>query len=320
MDGAAPFAERFRHNLEVERRLSPHTVASYMRDLAEFAGFWSQRHGAPLTEADLTSILPEDLRAFLGKGHRQRLAKTTLGRRIASIRAWFRFLEKEGIVTDNPARLVATPKAGTRLPIAPGEEETIRLVEAPLPVKSRSQPEWVMARDMAILELLYSAGLRISELCGMNRFDLDLGNREARVMGKGGKERVVHFGEPATQALALYLKARDLEVPILEANGPLFIGVYETPGDRRLNPRMIQRLVQALRRRLGLPEKVTPHALRHAFATHMLQAGADLRGIQEMLGHASLSTTQRYTHLDVARLARVYDAAHPRAKKKEPPS
>ncbi len=309
--------DAFRHNLEVERRLSPHTVSAYMHDLEEFGRFWQQRQGTPLTPETVTGVRPPHLRAFLALGQRQKLAKTTLQRRMAAIRAWFRFLERGGILEHNPAALVATPKTGVRLPRAPSEEDTVRLLESPPPLpKNRSPEDWVAARDSAILELLYGSGLRISELCGLNRADVDLREKEARVLGKGGKERLVPLGSAAIAAVQRYLLARQRDgLPPPETDGPLFIGTKQPEQQKRVHPRQIQRLVQNRRRWLGLPEKVTPHALRHAFATHLLQAGADLRAIQEMLGHASLSTTQRYTHLDQAGLARIYDAAHPRARR-----
>lgn len=310
--------EPFRHNLESERRLSSHTVVAYMRDLRIFLAFWKEYKGAALTIAQIGQIRPAEMRAFLAQGYREKLARATLQRRIASVRAWFHFLEKSGEIESNPATLVTTPKLGIRLPRAPSEEETCHLLESPPPTPAHIKADWVLARDRAVLELLYGSGLRISELCQMNCQDIHLEAREARVLGKGNKERIVPIGTPCATAIGCYLEARRQAMPDddIHANGPLFIGTNKTKDGRRLNPRQIQRLVQARRRWLNLPERTTPHSLRHAFATHLLQAGADLRSIQEMMGHASLSTTQRYTHLDQARLARVYDAAHPRARKK----
>ena len=312
----------FRHNLAVERRLSPHTVSAYMRDLSVFTAFWRSRRGMPLDYTTLDQVSPMDLRAFLAQGQRQGLARSTLQRRMAAIRAWFHFLERTGVTDYNPALAVASPKPGLRLPRAPSEEETVRILENPPPQRRNKGPSWLESRDRAILELRYGSGLRVSELCGLNHQDINLPEQEARIRGKGGKERVVPLGKPSIAALEHYLELRQqghLSLPDLAS--PVFVGERELPGDdhlsaRRLNPRQVQRLIQSRRRWLGLPEKITPHALRHAFATHLLQAGADLRSIQEMLGHASLSTTQRYTHLDLAGLAKIYDAAHPRAHKK----
>ena len=309
----------FRHTMEIERRLSAHTVSAYMRDLRFFLAFWEKQRGTVLTIDQISQLRPEDMRAFLAFGYRKKLAPATLRRQIAAVRAWFRFLEQSGKIDHNPANLVTTPKLGKRLPRAPSEEETVNILESPPPVRqSHPQADWVLERDKAILELLYGSGLRVMELCQINRLDIDLENREVRVLGKGDKERIVPIGGPCVAALRVYLQARHSAIPNSDPNGPLFIGVNNCSGENRLNPRQIQRLVQNRRRWLNLPEKITPHSLRHAFATHLLQAGADLRSIQELLGHTSLSTTQRYTHLDQAGLARAYDAAHPRAKIKVP--
>lgn len=314
-----PLLHAFHRNMTSERRLSPHTVSAYMLDLHRFLAFWEKRQGTALTVAQIAKIRPAEMRAFLAQGHREKRSRATLQRRMASVRAWFRFLEKTGQIDHNPAALVATPKLGIRLPRAPSEEDTARILESPPPAKkNRPKADWILARDRAILELLYGSGLRVSEVCQINRKDIDMENREARVLGKGGKTRIVPIGGPCAHAITGYLQARQQARPDTDTDpeAPLFVGVNRTTHAKRLQPRQIQRLVQSRRRWLNLPEKITPHSLRHAFATHLLQAGADLRSIQEMLGHASLSTTQRYTYLDQAGLARIYDAAHPRAKKK----
>ncbi|GAB0055903.1 Tyrosine recombinase XerC [Candidatus Magnetaquicoccaceae bacterium FCR-1] len=313
-----PLFAPFQRHLSAERRYSDHTTTAYLGDLTRFAAFWERHTGQPLNMATLPTVRPVELRAFLAHERKEGLSKATLQRRLASVRAWFRFLESTGVLTQNPAALIAAPKLGIRLPRAPTEEETARLLDAPLdnaPLSDREMPAWAEARDRAILELLYGSGLRVGEVCGLNRQDVELDFAQARVMGKGGKERIAPLTMPSVQALRRYLRERDQECPFGRgAHDPLFIGVNETGDDRRLNPRQIQRLLQGLRRRLGLPEKITPHALRHAFATHLLQAGADLRAIQELLGHASLATTQRYAHLDFQALSRVYDQAHPRSR------
>ncbi|MBF0183615.1 MAG: tyrosine recombinase XerC [Magnetococcales bacterium] len=311
-----PLWEPFLRHLRSEQRLAARTVAAYLHDLTSFMEFWQKYKGVALTMAQLTTLRPVDMRAYLAHAHREKKARATLQRQMAALRSWFHFLESNGQLPHNPAKWVSTPKLGLRLPRAPSEEDTVRLLESPPPVDSEAPPaDWVQARDRAILELLYGSGLRVSELCQLNRLDLNLNSREARVVGKGEKERIVPLGRASVQAIAHYLQQRDLALPAAAVNEPLFIGVRQGNGDNRLNPRQVQRLLQQRRRWLALPEKITPHALRHAFATHLLQAGADLRAIQEMLGHASLATTQRYTHLDQARLMRVYDDAHPRAKK-----
>jgi integrase/recombinase XerC len=311
-----PLLEPFMRHLRSEQRLAVRTVSAYLHDLTSFMEFWQNYKGAALSMTHLQQLRPADMRAYLAHGHREKLARATLQRRIAALRSWFHFLEVAGELPHNPAKWVATPKLGLRLPRAPSEEDTARLIESPPPLDSHHPPaDWVQARDQAILELLYGSGLRVSELCQMDRWDLNMANQEARVVGKGDKERIVPLGRASIQAITHYLQLRDQALPERSGNGPLFVGVRRGEGDNRLNPRQVQRLLQQRRRWLALPEKTTPHALRHAFATHLLQAGADLRAIQEMLGHASLSTTQRYTHLDQARLLRVYDDAHPRAKK-----
>ena len=293
---------------------SPHTIAAYMRDLDHFANYWSELEETPLSLASAADIKPADIRGFLGNCHRLGLSKTTRQRRMASLRSWFRFLERQGVVKNNPASLVSTPKIGQRLPRAPSEEDTALLLETTTH-KKQPDPDWVLLRDRAILELLYGSGLRISELCKLNLGDVNLIENEARVLGKGNKERVVPLGTTSIQALKEYRQSITKIFGPGNIDTPLFIGVQQAENRHRLNPRQIQRLVRSRRRWLGLPEKITPHALRHAFATHLLQAGADMRAIQEMLGHSSLSTTQRYTHLDRAGLAKIYDAAHPRAKR-----
>ncbi len=311
-----PLLEPFRRNLQSEQRLSPRTVVAYMRDLSIFMEYWRQQTGAELDLERIARIRPAEMRGFLAYGHREKWARATLQRRIAALRSWFHYLETAGLIDHNPAKLVTTPKLGIRLPRAPSEEETARLLDSPPPAReSEPLPDWVQARDKAILELLYGSGLRVSELCQMNRLDLNLASREARVLGKGDKERIVPIGRQSAAAIEAYLQLRAQVLPEPAPDGPLFIGVRLTTGAQRLNPRQVQRLLQQRRRWLNLPEKNSPHALRHAFATHLLQAGADLRAIQEMMGHSSLSTTQRYTHLDQARLMRVYDEAHPRARK-----
>ncbi len=312
-----PYVEPFWRYLESERRLSDNTVAAYLRDLERFSDFWRQRNPSRrMATEDLSRLDVRLFRTFLAMGHREGLSRATLQRRMASIRAWFRFMLREGYVDKNAPALVATPKLPKRLPRAPTEEETDHMITSsskPLVRRSRKRPAWIVLRDAAVLELLYGSGLRVGELCGLDRVDIDLEGGDVRVLGKGGKERITPLGRKARTAVTEYLTACKEAGRIIGSNDPLFVGVR----GKRLDPRAVQRLVRDLRRQLGLPEKVTPHALRHAFATHLLQSGADLRSIQEMMGHASLSTTQRYTHMDLQGLAKVYDAAHPRAHRRK---
>ncbi|MEG3638834.1 tyrosine recombinase XerC [Magnetococcus sp. PR-3] len=321
---ALPHQQRFFDHLMQERRLSPHTEKGYRRDLEAFERFFADYEGEPLTADNLAAVDSDHIRSFLGRGHREGLARTTMQRRMAALRAWFNYMDREGLVTGNPAAAVSSPKAPKRLPRAPSVEQTINLLDqsAPLPPAPEAsdfdKSAWSnlrTLRDAALMELLYSAGLRISEACNLDRADVDLSAGQLRVRhGKGGKERMAPMGQNAIQAIEAWLQARTKAKPHMDPMGPVFTGQQ----GKRLNSREGQRLLAKWRQRLDLPDSVTPHALRHAFATHLLQAGADLRAIQEMMGHASLSATQKYTHLDMQALAKVYDAAHPRAQRRTP--
>ncbi len=287
--------------LRDERRVSPHTLRAYEREVAAFTRFCS---------AELDATRPAEtaqaaLRAFVAHLHSRRLARTSVQRALAAVRTYFRFLQRENLVSSNPARTLAGPKAASTLPDVLTAPETASLLEA-LPDTAAGR------RDRAALELLYGAGLRAAELVGLNLDDVDLTRRLVRVRGKGGKERVVPFGRPAAAALAAYLperaswrgKARDLD-----AGEPLFVNQR----GRRLSDRSLRRILDQAVRRAATLRRVHPHTLRHAFATHLLEAGMDLRAIQELLGHASLATTQKYTHLDLAHLMETYRKSHPKA-------
>lgn len=282
----------FLEYLGVERGASPHTLRSYATDLAEFTGFLAAERIDGLAAADARAV-----RAFLAELHRRRLSKATIARKLAAIRSCFRFLARRGVLEVNPARQVRSPRLGRRLPsVLPKDEATQLLDAAP-------EPTVAGARDRALLELLYASGLRVAEGCGLDVDDVDLARRTVRVLGKGDKERVVPVGDTALEALDAYLELRGRE------RGPLFLNAR----GGRLTPRSAHRIVGRRARRAGIGQRVTPHTLRHSFATHMLGEGADLRLIQELLGHRRLSTTQRYTHVSPEHLMRVYDAAHPRA-------
>ncbi|MEX2224445.1 MAG: tyrosine recombinase XerC [Candidatus Rokuibacteriota bacterium] len=276
----------------VERGASPHTLRSYAADLIEFSGFLAEEKIAGWEAADTRVV-----RAFLARLHKRRLAKATIARKLAAVRSCFRFLARRGVLEVNPARQVRSPRLGRRLPsFLPVDEAAVLLNAAP-------EVTAAGARDRALLELLYASGLRVAEGCGLDVDDLDEARHTVRVLGKGEKERVVPVGETALEALAAYLAMRG------RRRGPLFLNAR----GGRLTPRSAHRIVRARARRAGIGQRVTPHTLRHSFATHMLGAGADLRLIQELLGHSRLSTTQRYTHVSPEHLMRVYDAAHPRA-------
>jgi integrase/recombinase XerC len=285
--------EQFCRYLETERNVSVHTLSAYRSDLAQFADFLAtQKELSAPEQVDHLTI--RQYLAQLHKGH----AKSSIGRKLSAIRALFRYLLREGRLAKNPAELVGTPKKEKRLPFHLNIDQVTALVGAP-------GPEGSSLRDKAVLETLYSCGIRVSELTGMNVGDLDLEGGVARVLGKGGKERIVPVGSFARTALAAYLEERGNPEPsaalILNARGG------------RLTRRSIGRVVDAHMLLIASMRKVSPHTLRHTFATHLLEGGADLRAIQELLGHASLSTTQKYTHVSIDRLMEVYDKAHPKA-------
>jgi len=282
----------FLEYMAVERGASPHTLRSYAADLTEFIRFLAEEKIGGLLRADTRAV-----RAYVTRLHQRRLSKATVARKLAAVRSCFRFLARRGAVEVNPARQVRSPRLGRRLPSFLPKDEATQLLDA------APEPSAAGTRDRALIELLYASGLRVAEGCGLDVDDLDEARRTVRVVGKGDKERVVPVGETALEALAAYLAMRG------RRRGPLFVNAR----GGRLTPRSAHRIVKRLARRAGLSQRVTPHTLRHSFATHMLGEGADLRLIQELLGHSRLSTTQRYTHVSPEHLMRVYDAAHPRA-------
>jgi integrase/recombinase XerC len=283
-----------------EKNASPHTCRAYQRDLEGFENFLksSGMYLSPAGDVRLEQVDRLTIRKYLGFLHRKN-KKSSIARKISTLRSFFRYLVREQLVTSNPAKSVATPKVEKPLPTALTVDEAFRLMESPVKGKA--------VRDRAILELLYSSGLRVGELVALNPNHLDLDLGIVRVMGKGRKERLVPVGLKAVEALKSYLKERGT----LNGEKPLFVN----PSGGRLTARSVGRLVKKYTRRSGIFRKVSPHSLRHTFATHLLDAGADIREIQEMLGHASLSTTQRYTHLSMGKLMEVYDRAHPRGFK-----
>ncbi len=296
----------FERYLESERRAAPLTVATYMRDLRAFARHLEEQSGPTAAEA----IDVRHLRAFLAQQRHANESATVL-RKIAALRAFYRFLVRRGLVSKNPAAELKTPKLRRKLPKFLEVERAAETVEMPTSVGTTA----AHLRDQAMLELLYGSGLRVSELAGLDLDALDLGQGTARVLGKGHKERVVPVGHKAREALREYLGVRSaLRHPKHHTQDAdaVFLGVR----GERLGVRQVQNLVKrygALA--TGRPD-LHPHALRHSCATHLLDAGADLRSIQELLGHVSLSTTQRYTHVSMDRLQLVYDQAHPLARRK----
>lgn len=295
-----PELQRFEEYLSLERSLSPRTVEAYLRDLRQFSQFLQQAGGAGAVGLEQVDLLL--LRRYLAQLHK-RCGRTSIGRKLSALRTFFQFLVREGGLAVSPVEGLATPRREQYLPKVLSAEQAGHLLDQPLP---GNKPH--LLRDLAIFELIYSCGLRISELTGLDLAHLDLGQRSVRVLGKGNKERVLPVGRQACAALQAYLDERGAQ----PNTAPLFVN--QRGG--RLTARSVQRNLKKRLLLLNLPTDATPHALRHSFATHLLDAGADLRTIQELLGHASLSTTQKYTKVSFAHLTDVYDRAHPRSRKK----
>ncbi len=291
--------ESFTTYIADERNLSPHTRAAYLRDLNEFRIFLENHEGSDLQSlARLDSFL---LRRYLAELHK-RNQRTSIARKLSTLRTFFRYLVREGRLSSNPAEGLSTPKLNRYLP------KTLSVDEAAALMERGYGNTFLDLRDRAILELFYSSGLRVSELTGLDVGSLDLREKLVRVLGKGNKERILPIGRKSYEALVAYLDARNQ--PGIEE--PLFVNAR----GGRLTPRSVQRNLKTRLLKAGVIKDISPHALRHSFATHLLDGGADLRAIQELLGHASLSTTQKYTQVSVDQLMAVYDKAHPRSRKK----
>lgn len=311
---SAPLAEHaasFLTDLAERRGASPHTVRSYRSDLADFLEYLdavSADDAEPAAPPTANSVDIALLRSYLASLHERGLGRTTAARKLAALRSFYRYLGRIGAVERDPARAVRAPKTPRRIPQRLELGEVEELLHAPDPATARGK------RDLAILELLYGTGVRVSELVGLDLTDLQRNSRILRVLGKGGKERVVPFGEVAADALGDYLSARG-ELAAAGSGAGVSEAVFLNARGGRLTDRSVRTIV---RRYLGeagiahLAGKATPHTLRHAFATHLLDRGADLRAIQELLGHASLATTQKYTQVSTARLFEVYAKSHPR--------
>lgn len=295
----------FLSHLADERRFSPRTVRAYASDLERFVDFWEREFAnqkasaTPLSKIDALAV-----RSHLASLHRANLSNRSIARHLSTLRSFFRWACRQEHLEKNPAKGLALPRVAKSLPRALTLADTEQLLDA-------ADEGAVPQRERALFELLYATGMRVSEASGLDVADVDFGSHLVRVLGKGNKERIVPFGQPAADALSEYLPVR---AALASASGespeePLFVNVR----GGRLTTRSMARLLKRRLRAAGLPEGISPHALRHTFATHLLSAGADLRAIQELLGHTSLSTTQKYTHLDAARLAEVYRKAHPRA-------
>jgi integrase/recombinase XerC len=300
--------EEFERHLSDERAVSPHTRKAYLDDVGRFLAFLSRFTGNDAAEVETGDVDVLAVRSWLASLRADGLARSSIVRRLSALRAFFTFLEREGLAEGNPARGVATPRMDKPLPVSLSVAEAQAVVEAPAPDTELG------LRDRALLELLYATGLRVSELVGLSLPDVDLPGRQVRTVGKGRKERIVPFGARAAEALAAWLPARLALLAGRQVRGePLFLNAR----GGRLTDRSVRRVLLSALSAADVPRHASPHALRHSFATHLLAAGADLRTIQELLGHASLATTQKYTHLDVERLMEVYRKAHPKAEEEE---
>jgi integrase/recombinase XerC len=283
-------------HLKVERRMSAHTLDNYGRDLHAFAA-WMEAAGIGAVER----LTNEDLRAFIAGEHRRGLSPASLQRRLSALRSLFKFLVARGELKASPAQGLRAPKSARRLPQVLDPDETAQLVEV--------QTDTPLGRrDRAMLELFYSSGLRLSELCALRWRELDLAEGLVQVTGKGNKQRVVPVGSQARAALAAWRA----DTPCAPT-----AAVFPGRGGAPISPRAVQLRLRAAAQRQGVWKRVHPHLLRHSFASHVLESSGDLRGVQELLGHADIATTQLYTHLDFQHLAKVYDAAHPRARRKK---
>lgn len=295
-------------HLAAERRLSPKTLEAYARDLGQFTTFLAEHLGTAPSVAGIAALKPVDLRAFLGQRRRDGIGNRTLMRQLAALRSFARFGERTGRLTAAAFAAARGPRIGKGLP-RPLEAVAAKAVTQADSRAGEERAQWILARDAAVLSLLYGSGLRISEALSLSRSQAPRSAGDTlTVVGKGNKTRMVPVLPVVVTAIAEYLALCPWRLP---PEGPLFVGAKGGP----LSPRIIQLAVEGLRGSLGLPSSATPHALRHSFATHLLGRGGDLRAIQELLGHASLSTTQIYTRIDSARLLAAYDAAHPRARR-----
>ncbi len=294
---------RFLQYLRVERNASELTTKSYREDLTALADYLAESRGGEPPSPGAVSVL--DLRGYVAALHESGYAKTTIARRLASLRSFFRFGQREGWTQANPAKPLRNPRRGRSLPHFLSDKDVGRLLEAP------PADEPLGLRDRAILETMYAAGVRVGELVGLDDADLDFAAGVVRVRGKGRRERLAPIGSYATRALRRWLRVRKLHPR--EPAGPR-AAVFVNKFGRRITTRSVGRMLEKYLKLTGLDRRTTPHSLRHSFATHLLDRGADIRGVQELLGHKSLVTTQIYTHVSISALRKAYEKAHPRAR------
>jgi integrase/recombinase XerC len=301
--------QEFDRHMTVEKNLSDHTRKSYISDLRHYQVFLEMEGVSEGVSGEGGDGIPADqmlIRSFLASLYQEKLRKVTISRKMAALRSFYRYLLREGKVRFNPAELLQMPRCEKYIPVVLSVDEILSLLRVNFSETAEGR------RDRAMLELFYSAGIRLSELTGLDIADCDFAGGLIKVRGKGRKERILPVGTPAFEAIGAYLKRRGELAAKREQKGleePLFL----SSRGMRMNPRGVARVVERVVRESNIGRKISPHALRHTFATHLLDAGADLRSIQEMLGHQSLSTTQKYTTVSVSRLMEVYDRAHPRA-------
>lgn len=298
------YIDRFITWLADEKGYSHHTKVNYRRDLLEFADTAGRETAIDALDANVIRNYVYSLNVTN--------KSSSVARKLSSLRTFFKFLELENVVSCNPMGSISMPKQEQHIPVCLSVDEVFALLDTPGPGDASE------ARDRAILELLYSTGMRVSELVSCNKASLDLENEVVRVLGKGNKERMIPMGAPAIRTLRTYFEKRQeiLRKCLQQGKKIDKEAVFLNTRGTRLTARSIERLIAAYGRKAGIDKPVTPHVLRHSFATHLLEMGADMRSVQELLGHVSLSTTQKYTHLDMVHLMRVYDKAHPKAKKK----
>lgn len=299
-EGVAKLVNGYIRYLEAERHASQYTMRNYIHDLKHFLSFLNTENVATLDEVDRHL-----LRRYIASLQDEGFEKSSISRKLSAVRSFYNYLEQRNLIYANPLLTVSAPKLEKRLPTFLTTDEITRIISMPDAATPLGQ------RDRAMLELLYAAGLRVSEIAGLDTGDINLGSREVRVFGKGSKERIVLIGKPAAGAIELYLQEGRRELLGGSRTESLFLNRY----GRRLSERSIQKAVSRYAIAAGLDKRVFPHMVRHSFATHLLDGGADLRVVQELLGHANLSTTQIYTHVTQKQARKVYMSAHPRAKK-----
>ncbi|WP_320416271.1 tyrosine recombinase XerC [Candidatus Reidiella endopervernicosa] len=294
----AEWLERFLEHLQSERRLSAHTSNNYQRDLQNFLNFCNEREFE-----QWSSLLEADIRNYIASRHRKGLAGSSLSRELSALRSFYNYLLREEVVTLNPAQGVRAPKTPRKLPKTLDVDQTARLLQI-------DDDDPLAVRDAALMELIYSSGLRLAEVVGLDLGSLDLRDATVKVVGKGSKERMVPVGRLALQAVEKWLKVRGSLAKVEET------ALFVSKRGSRISDRSVQKRLKEWAVKQGLDSSLHPHMLRHSFASHMLESSSDLRAVQELLGHADISTTQIYTHLDFQHLAKVYDKAHPRARKR----